>query len=1068
MKDKPLRDVVDGMVLARMKSVVCLFLFADCILSTVYAAVDYPIVYARFPRAGDDTRIEMPEVFDPISVPPGVDLMLLHPDGFEEVLVPGGDGAIIDPVVSFDGLWIYYAQFHDQRPEARDRQRPGHPSRAGADLYKINVQTREIVRLTFQEWTPNSGLVTWSNNHLSSEEGGPYYIGYGIFNLGPCPLPGGRIMFTSSRNTFLPNNDFTAPNLQLYVMDNDGRNVELVGHMNLGSALHPTILTDGRVMFSSYEAQGLRDRRVWGLWAIWPDGRNWEPLVSAFDAPTAFHFQTELPNRDLAVVAYYNANNNGFGSIYAFPPAVPENFPKFGSPIASDPSNLAIERGIWWFDDSHPSHKKPRYARFSFSPYGIYSLSAFSHAGDNASSRDLGGGWAGKVTHPAGAPHGDTLVVWTPGPANNLNRPTDTPTYDGGLYLIENSQPIDDHQDLVFIRNDPDYNELQPRAVVPYQSIYGIDEPTALPWYQNDGDVHEALPAGTPFGLVGTSTFYRRDTTPGKGKAAFDGLDPFNTAENGASSNWGGQGADAGLYDNSEIYAVRILAMEPTTHLGRGPGIGNSRVRGYYNHAQERLRILGEVPLRKEPNVSDVNGDPDTSFMAKIPADTPFTFQTIDKDGLVLNMSQTWHQLRPGEVRNDCGGCHSHSQMPTPFAGTAASQPDYHILNLALSTPVLSKDTQGETVVVDQPERAIDVEYYRDIKPILQRSCVACHSLNGRQEAGLVLDDESIVDGYENTYNRLCRDAGAQYGIKPVISSKTWRQTNASRYVRKFQSRRSLLIWKIFGRRLDGWTNADHPTESVPGDATTLPEGAKANEADIDFTGTIMPPPDAEVPPLTEDEKLLFARWIDLGAPIDSPDAVKSVFGWFADDLRPTLTIALPARGRTLDPLEEIRLGAFDYYSGLNRESYSIVADFEVNGHAAGEELASLFSESGDHIWTLSLQPAITSLQRGTLTVSVEDHRGNSTTVQRTFSIGPETTVPELMPVGSPEESFPFRVVGEPQASHMIEVSQDLDEWEPWMTIQDFDGDQTILDPEVDSLLQRFYRVVRLPDAVNP
>ena len=32
-----------------------------------------------------------------------------------------------------------------------------------------------------------------------------------------------------------------------------------------------------------------------------------------------------------------------------------------------------------------------------------------------------------------------------------------------------------------------------------------------------------------------------------------------------------------------------------------------------------------------------------------------------------------------------------------------------------------------------------------------------------------------------------------------------------------FQSRRSLLVWKVFGARLDGWTNADHPTESTPG-----------------------------------------------------------------------------------------------------------------------------------------------------------------------------------------------------------------------------------------------------------
>ena len=36
---------------------------------------------------------------------------------------------------------------------------------------------------------------------------------------------------------------------------------------------------------------------------------------------------------------------------------------------------------------------------------------------------------------------------------------------------------------------------------------------------------------------------------------------------------------------------------------------------------------------------------------------------------------------------------------------------------------------------------------------------------------------------------------------------------------------------------------------------------------------------------------MLFARWIDLGAPIDY---AHSSYGWFLDDLRPTLTLSLP------------------------------------------------------------------------------------------------------------------------------------------------------------------------------
>ena len=239
--------------LGRFGVVFFALLVAELVPAIVIAGpVDYDIVYSRIMRQGDELSVDIPEVLHPITVHPGTDLMLLHPDGSEEVLVAGGNGGIIDPYVSFDGMWVYYSKFHDQRPSALDRQRPGNPSRAGADIYKINLQTRETVRLTNQEWTPNTGLVDFSEDHLSSDQNGRYYLGYGIFNLGACPLPGGKVIFASSRNSFLPNNDFTAPNFQLYVMDNDGKNVELVGHMNLGSALHPTVLTDGRVMFSSY------------------------------------------------------------------------------------------------------------------------------------------------------------------------------------------------------------------------------------------------------------------------------------------------------------------------------------------------------------------------------------------------------------------------------------------------------------------------------------------------------------------------------------------------------------------------------------------------------------------------------------------------------------------------------------------------------------------------------------------------------------------------------------------------------------------------------------------------
>src|SRR5205085_7369638 len=108
-----------------------------------------------------------------------------------------------------------------------------------------------------------------------------------------------------------------------------------------------------------------------------------------------------------------------------------------------------------------------------------------------------------------------------------------------------------------------------------------------------------------------------------------------------------------------------------------------------------------EIPVRKfkggEPGASatggqplDPDGKPDTSFLVKVPADMAWTFQTLDKNGMVLNMSQTWHQLRPGEIRNDCGGCHAHSQKPTLFKDTAAAKSHYVPFDLTRQTPLLT------------------------------------------------------------------------------------------------------------------------------------------------------------------------------------------------------------------------------------------------------------------------------------------------------------------------------------------------------------------------------------------
>lgn len=943
------------------------------------AAVGYDIVYVRQPRFGDGTNTTWPEVFHPARIDPGADLMLLRRDGSEEVLVAGGHGSVTDPVLSFDAQWVYYSYFPDMRPAAINSQRS--LPYAGADIYRIHLASRQIERLTHGEFSPNTGAGNWDESNPLDPPSGFNRLGYGILNLGPMPLPGGKIAFTSNRQALVPPKGFTHPTLQLYVMDLDGGNVTAIAPMTISSALHPTVLRDGRLMFSTHESQGLRDRRLWGIWTIWPDGRNWNPLISAFHEPQSFHFMTQLGDGDIVVVDYYNLNNNGFGALYRLPPSPPPGMPAFHDAFGSDAPSVAYTSG-----GGHSSG-----FTMPFQPRGMRSITPFTHGGDEAAPVGAGGQRVGKFTHPSAAPGNDLLAVWTPGPANDLNRPLTTPYYDAGLYLIPDGETVASPADLVLIKNDPAYNEAWPRAVVPYSAIHGVREPDSLPWLPNDGSLHAALPAGTPFGLVGASSFYKRESFPGQVRSwanSFDGLDAFNTSENGQSSNWSVQGSDAGKYSNSDIWAVRVLAMEPNTHRSYGPNEG----RQFHSHANERLRILGEIPLRKTAPgggpLLDAEGNPDTSFLAKLPADTPFTFQTLDRRGMVLNMAQTWHQVRPGEMRVDCGGCHAHSQQPLAFEGTAAADPDYPLVDLLVQTPLLSWQGDAPSLRVENTAR-VDVEFLRDIRPILQARCVGCHQ--GTSPAGnLNLADLATVDGLPGDYYRLAADQSARFGHRPVINNGTWRQTNASRYVRSFQSRRSLLIWKLFGERLDGWSNADHPTESVPGDASTLPPGTDRNDADLDFSGSIMPPPPAT--PLSEDEKRLFVRWIDLGAPIDTgnPD-----YGWHLDDLRPTLTVSRPRPGLNRDQVREIRLGAADANSGIDVASLSLRADFALAGRAPGSELADLLVEVEQGVWTLALDAPLPRLDAATLDASVRDQQGHITRVgvRFTTSMGPDDLI---------------------------------------------------------------------------
>ncbi|MFO0945001.1 MAG: hypothetical protein U1D30_03505 [Planctomycetota bacterium] len=221
------------------------------LLAIAVAGVDYPIAYVRCPR-NDQVNARMADVFWPVRLEPGTDLVLRHPDGSEEILIDThGKGCVLDPSVSIDGKSLFFSWIKDLTQ--REGQRWGMPL-GGADIYKMDLATRAIQRLTHQEFEPNQPNLFHKSPTARDRE--KYSLGYGIFNSGARELGDGRIVFTSNRYGYIAPKTFTFPSLQIFVMDGDGKNVECITPMSINSALHPVPLKDGSIMFSSYESQG--------------------------------------------------------------------------------------------------------------------------------------------------------------------------------------------------------------------------------------------------------------------------------------------------------------------------------------------------------------------------------------------------------------------------------------------------------------------------------------------------------------------------------------------------------------------------------------------------------------------------------------------------------------------------------------------------------------------------------------------------------------------------------------------------------------------------------------------
>lgn len=950
--------------------------------SPTSGVLDYDIVYVRYPRRGDLEIVQIPDGENPYAIEGGADLVLLRPDGSEEILVDcESDSSVQDPFVSYDGRWVYYAKYVNLDPARHWREQTGDCFLFKLDL-SMPVGQRSEVQLT--DGSTGLEIVKLAGNAASDESA--FRARFGIRDLGPCVLGDGRIVFTSNRETIMPPTQGVAGSVnaveastvsQLFTLeDHDGsepnRNLQLIGHSQIHHAQHPIVLHDGRILFTNWDDAGIRDSYGSAtLYICNPDGGHLGQFLEPHNHQKRVdHFATQLGIGDVVVTNYYPFMRLwGFGVLQRYP--------------------LLSGAGPHFQVQAQVSEADFR----SYSRIGVTNLTPHTSASDAAAPN-----LSGRYSMPAAAPDGALLVSYSSGPvaSNPLSGPG-TPVIDAGLYLIPDvDQRITDPSALILLKNDPAYNEFWPRPVVPYSRVHGVTRPDAVPPTSSlqPTERDRGLVSGRPTALLGTSSVMNRESTP-------IGRDRFNSlhGKGDPSTAFSVQGTDVGVVTDDDVYGIRVVVVTPEryhvpytpTNLERDAGLlSDSRfsrhVKGFYSHSSESWKILGEFPVRGPDAVrgggiglQDPDGSLDTSFLAEVPADTPLFLQGIDRRGLTLFTEHTWRHVRPGETLASCGGCHAHSLEPIPFQGKRADGVNYMPWRIVDETPIVLDSPSGpltQTVATG----VLAFEFRRDVLPALETNCTSCHTsaasapppdVNGVPPKLAMFD--SALTGLEyqvRAYQSLARDATGAFAHGTTIPAgqSVYHFPQASRYVRAIQARASLLTWKIYGERLDGRTNADLP---VPGEL--------AGE-DVDYDAGTCPAPTL----LSAAEKGVITRWIDMGCPIDLD---RPKLRYTQDSLPPLATLRLFNRNGAV----EVRLGAVDLESGIDFAQTEVTLRIN-NGPTLSLTSSDFVFDAGLGVGTsLTSMDAslVTSLQALAVTGTVRDLAGNREIVRQTVTALP-------------------------------------------------------------------------------
>jgi len=177
----------------------------------------------------------------------------------------------------------------------------------------------------------------------------------------------------------------------------------------------------------------------------------------------------------------------------------------------------------------------------------------------------------------------------------------------------------------------------------------------------------------------------------------------------------GMEGVKAGSAKYLRVVALsfRSYAIGDTFAAGTGTGDPFTPI-ATGNGSWDVKQVLGIVPIEE-----------DGSALFSVPSETPVYFQVLDKNGDLIQTMRSWSTLQPGESFS-CVGCHldKNTAPQTSLGVTDAMRKGVQQLQ-----PDLWMETCEDYKDFDPyNDEYIGFDYLSVVQPILDESCVTCHS----------------------------------------------------------------------------------------------------------------------------------------------------------------------------------------------------------------------------------------------------------------------------------------------------------------------------------------------------